>query len=203
MRKGGKSLDQIERKRIEKAIAGDTQAFESIILAYEHNIYKIALKVVKQEELAYDVAQEICIKIYKKLHTYQFESALSTWIYRIATNTAIDEYRKLKRTNAKEFSFDQPITDGEDAISFEIPDEQPLPLEQVLQKEKKRYVWEALDQLKDEQREIILLKDIENKSYQEISELLDIQIGTVKSRLARSRIALKELLKNLWEQNLI
>lgn len=196
-------MDQIERKLIEKAINGDQKAFETIIRQYEHSIYKIAVKIVKNEDQAYDVAQEICIKIYKKLHTYQFESALSTWIYRIATNTAIDEYRKMKRAGTKEFSFDRPISDSEDELTLELHDEAPLPLEQVLEKEKKRYVWEALDQLKEEQREIIIMKDIENKSYQEISDQLKIQIGTVKSRLARSRIALKELLRNLWEQNLI
>jgi len=196
-------LKSIEKKSIEQAIAGDNKAFESLILKYEGKIYAIAFKVFKNEADAYDTAQEICIKVYKKLSQFKFESKFSTWLYRLATNTAIDEYRKRKRKYAHESSFDVKTDNGEEHIAMQIIDSGDTPEQAFLRKEKKRQVWEALNQLKEDQKTIIVLKDIEGLSYQEICEELDIGLGTVKSRLSRSRIALKSILEVKWEQNLI
>lgn len=201
--KGGSLLDAIEKKLIKKAIDGDPQAFEKLIVKYEGKIYAIAFKVFKNEADAYDVAQEICIKLYHKINLFRFESKFSTWLYRLATNTAIDEYRKAKRKRNHESSYDEPIDTGEDMMSKQLVDRGETPEQTVIRSEKAQYVWEALEQLKPDQKEIIVMKDIEEKSYQEISDLLDINLGTVKSRLARSRIALKNVLEELWEQNLI
>lgn len=196
-------MDALEEKLIRKAIEGDGNAFEKLILKYEGKIYAIAFKVFKNETDAYDIAQEICIKVYHKLHLFRFESSFSTWLYRLATNTAIDEYRKLKRKSSHESSMDVPVDTGEDQVSMQIADKRDTPEEAFLRKEKARYVWEALENLSPDQKDIIILKDIEGKSYQEICEILDINLGTVKSRLARSRIALKKVLQDLWEHNLL
>ena len=103
-------MDAIEEKLIKKAQKGSKKAFEKLILQHEDHIYAIALKVLKNEADAYDAAQEICLKIYQKIDQFKFESAFSTWVHRLAVNTAIDEYRKLKRKLQKEYSYDQPIT---------------------------------------------------------------------------------------------
>jgi len=201
--KGGSLLDAIEKKLIKKAINGDPQAFEKLIVKYEGKIYAIAFKVFKNEADAYDVAQEICIKLYNKIGQFRFESSFSTWLYRLATNTAIDEYRKAKRKRIHESSYDEPIDTGEDKMSQQLEDKGDTPDMALMRSEKIRYVWDGLNKLKPDQKEIIVLKDIEEKSYQEICEILDIGLGTVKSRLARSRVALKNVLEELWEQNLI
>ncbi|WZL83109.1 sigma-70 family RNA polymerase sigma factor [Vallitaleaceae bacterium 9-2] len=194
-------MDTVEEKLIKKAQKGNVKAFEKLILQHEDHIYAIALKVLKNEADAYDAAQEICLKIYQKIDQFKFESAFSTWVHRLAINTAIDEYRKIKRKQQKEYSYDQPITDDNNTMKDFIEDTNDTPENSVVRQEQIQMVWQALEKLKEEQRNIIIMKDIEGRSYQEISESLQINMGTVKSRLARSRIALKEVLKDSWEQS--
>jgi len=196
-------LNDIENKLIEKAKNGNQEAFGQLIFNYEQKIYAIAFKVFKNETDAFDVAQEICIKLFQKLDQFRFESAFSTWLYRIATNTAIDEYRKQKRKSTHESSYDEPLDSETDSMALQIKDESDTPEEAYLRKEKIKYVWDALNEITDDHRSIIILKDIEQKSYEEISIELDIGIGTVKSRLARARTALKKVLSELWEHNLL
>lgn len=196
-------MNDLENKLIEKAKNGDQDAFGQLIYQYEQKIYAIAFKVFKNETDAYDVAQEICIKLYQKLDQFRFESAFSTWLYRIATNTAIDEYRKQKRKQTHESSYDEPIESENETLAVQIKDTSDTPEEAFLRKEKVKYVWEALNELSEDHKEIIILKDIEQKSYDEISHELHISIGTVKSRLARARGSLKKVLSDLWEHNLL
>lgn len=196
-------MNDIENKLIEKAKNGNQEAFGQLIFNYEQKIYAIAFKVFKNETDAFDVAQEICIKLFQKLDQFRFESAFSTWLYRIATNTAIDEYRKQKRKSTHESSYDEPLDSETDSMALQIKDESDTPEEAYLRKEKIKYVWDALNEITDDHRSIIILKDIEQKSYEEISIELDIGIGTVKSRLARARTALKKVLSELWEHNLL
>jgi RNA polymerase sigma-70 factor (ECF subfamily) len=194
-------MDAIEEKLIKKAQKGNRKAFEKLILQHEDHIYAIALKVLKNEADAYDAAQEICLKIYQKIDQFKFESAFSTWVHRLAVNTAIDEYRKLKRKLQKEYSYDQPITEDGGTMKDFIQDSGDTPESNLVRQEQIQMVWEALEKLKDEQKNIIIMKDIQGQSYQEISESLQINMGTVKSRLARSRIALKNVLQDMWEQS--
>lgn len=196
-------MNEIENKLIQKAKNGDTDAFSQLIYQYEQKIYAIAFKVFKNETDAYDVAQEICIKLYQKIDQFRFESAFSTWLYRIATNTAIDEYRKQKRKTSHEASIIESDESHEETLELQIPDKADTPEEAYLRKEKIKYVWDAIKQLSEDHQEIIILKDIEQKSYEEIVLQLEISMGTVKSRLARARIALKKILQELWEHNLL
>ncbi len=200
-REGGANMDLSEAKVIKKAQKGNKKAFEELILQHEDHIYAISIKVLKNEADAYDVAQEICLKIYQKLDQFNFESAFSTWIHRLALNTAIDEYRKLKRKREREYSYDQTTTDDGPVIKDTLHDHGETPEEHVLRQEQIKLVWEALDQLKEDQKNILILRDIEGRSYQEISDLLNISIGTVKSRIARSRVALKEIFIQITEQS--
>ncbi len=194
-------MDAIEEKLIKKAQKGNKKAFEKLILQHEDHIYAIALKVLKNEADAYDAAQEICFKIYQKIDQFKFESAFSTWVHRLAVNTAIDEYRKLKRKLQKEYSYDQPITEDGSTMKDFIQDSGDTPESNLVRQEQIQMVWEALEKLKDEQKNIIIMKDLQGQSYQEISESLQLNMGTVKSRLARSRIALKNVLQDMWEQS--
>ncbi|KPU42258.1 ECF RNA polymerase sigma factor SigW [Oxobacter pfennigii] len=180
-----------EKELVDRSKRGDIEAFEELILAYEKKIYNIAYRMTNNREDASDIAQEVCIKIYKSINSFKENSTFSTWVYRIATNVCIDELRKRKNVVSL-------IASNENDEEFEIPltSKERLPEEIVEEKETlgtiKRYIME----LSPEYRMMIVLRDIRGHSYEEISQVLDINIGTVKSRLNRARNMLKEKLKD-------
>lgn len=182
-----------EYKLIMKAIDGDTSAFESLIIPYEKKIYNIALQMFKNEHDAYDAAQEVLIKVYKKLSKFKFESAFSTWLYRLAMNTCIDEYRKRKRHMTHTTSMDQNSDDDRKPVK-QFEDHHPTPEQAVLRNERVQEVRDALDQMKDEQKLMIVYRDLQGMTYDEIATLCDCNLGTVKSRIARSRKSLKDII---------
>lgn len=188
-----------EHKLIKQAIDGDSSAFESLILPYEKKVYNIAYQMFKNEQDAYDAAQEVLIKVYRNLDKFNFESGFSTWLHRLAMNTCIDEYRKKKRHRAKTVSMEQK-DDGEDRPVMQLVDHKPTPEQQVLQDEQVREVREALGQLKEEQRIMLIYRDLQDMSYKEIAKICDCSLGTVKSRIARARKALKEIIQRNREQ---
>lgn len=188
-----------EDKLIKKAMNGDDGAFESLIIPYEKKVYNIALQMFKNEHDAYDAAQEVLIKVYKNLGKFKFESAFSTWLHRLAMNTCIDEYRKRKRHMTHTMPMNAE-TDDDDRPKRQYRDPNKSPEEQVLQSEVVTEVREALDQLKEEQKMIIIYRDIQGMTYDEIAQMCDCNLGTVKSRIARSRKALKEVIIKKREQ---
>lgn len=183
-------MDRMEEKLIEDALNGDKNAFGNLIYKYERKIYAIAFKVFKNEQDACDVAQDVCIKIYQKLDQFNFDSSFSTWLYRLASNTTIDAYRKRRRKISHEYSLEQTVVSKE-----------ATPEEAVIRKERQQMVWLGINHLKPEHKEIIILRDIEGLTYDEIGTQLNISPGTVKSRLARGRKSLKDILLELMEQN--
>ncbi|PKM96000.1 MAG: RNA polymerase subunit sigma-24 [Firmicutes bacterium HGW-Firmicutes-1] len=187
-------MNDIENALIKKAISGDRDAFEKIVLMYEKKIYNIAFHMFGNEHDAYDSAQEVFIKLYNNIHTFKFDSSFSTWLHRIATNTCIDEYRKKKRQNKQAYSLDDPIESETNTIDRQLRDPSLTPEQQVLQLEEVTQVRKAIDVLKEDHKIIIILRDIRGYSYDEISEILHCSIGTVKSRLSRARIALKDII---------
>lgn len=190
-----------ELKVIRAAINGDHQAFEQIVYAYEKKVYNIAYQMFGNSHDASDASQEVFIKIYQKLDQFKFDSAFSTWLHRISVNTCIDLYRKKKRLTKDSFSIDKDIATEESSVSFELVDSGQTPEEQILQNEQVAEVREAINALKEEQKTIIILRDIQGFSYEEIAEILSCNIGTVKSRIARGRNSLKEIILKKREQN--
>lgn len=188
-------------KVIRSAIKGDHQAFEQIVYTYEKKVYNIAYQMFGNSHDASDASQEVFIKIYQKLNQFKFDSAFSTWLHRISVNTCIDLYRKKKRQNKDSFSIDKDIATEESSVSFELVDSGQTPEEQILQNEQVSEVREAIQELKEEQKTIIILRDIQGFSYEEIADILDCNIGTVKSRIARGRKSLKEIILKKREQN--
>ncbi len=182
-----------EYKLIKKAIDGDTSAFESLIIPYEKKVYNIALQMFKNEHDAYDAAQEVLIKVYKNLSKFKFESAFSTWLYRLAMNTCIDEYRKRKRHMTHTTSMDQNSDDDSKPVR-QFEDHRPTPEQAVLRKERVMEVRDALDQMKEEQKLMIVYRDLQGMTYDEIATLCECNLGTVKSRIARSRKSLKDII---------
>lgn len=184
-------MDYPEKELVRKSKHGDIEAFETLIMSYEKKIFNIALGMAGNFEDAGDIAQEVCIKIFKNIKSFKEDSSFGTWVYRITSNTCIDEIRK----RSKVIPLTMTNDDGEE---FELPveDREKLPDEAFETKEKSDAVRKCILDLPLESRAIIVLRDIRGFSYDEISRILSINMGTVKSRLNRARNILKDRLKN-------
>lgn len=191
----GMFADLREKQLIQKAKKGDEGSFESLILGCQSKAFNIALRYLKNEEDALDALQESFIKIFRHLNTFKEDSRFDTWVYRIVVNTCNDMLRKNSNQKITDSIFK---TEDEKETVLEIPDKSGSPEEVFDQKEKTEHIISCLEKLNREQKEIIILRDVHGFSYDEISEILDCSIGTVKSRINRSRLRLREI---LLEQN--
>jgi len=187
-----------EQKLIRKCMNGNLNAFDELIEKYQKTAYNIALRMLKNPEDAMDISQEAFIKVYKSIKTFNFESAFSTWLYRIVTNTCLDFLRK-KNTNV--YSIDNPIQTDDGEIERDIPDSSDGPEAALEKKLTRELVNNAISKLDENHRIVIILRDIQGFSYEEISNILDCSIGTVKSRINRARNNLKEIIIKEMELN--
>lgn len=174
--------------------SGNLQVFEELIKPHEKKIYNIALRLVKNEEDAYDLAQESLLKIYKGLNKFEYKSNFSTWIYRITYNTSIDYLRKNSEWS---LSLDEEFEGG---VKLELEDTLPTPEAMFEMKITRELIREAVNKLEDTQRTVVVLREIEGLSYEEIAEVTELNIGTVKSRINRGRKKLQETLIDLFKQ---
>ena len=181
-----------EQRLIARVLDGDQDAFAAIVTTHEKQVYNLCLRMVSDPEDAQDLAQEAFLKAWRGLRFYKFESAFSTWLYRLTTNVCIDHLRRQKRRPQISLTMGE-----EEDEELDLPDTAPLPEEQLLHGEDRRAVAEAMAQLDEESRAILTLRIVEEQSYEQIGEILDLKAGTVKSRIARARGKLKNiLLKN-------
>lgn len=185
-------MSNSEQILLERSKAGDVAAFELLIEAYQKKIFNLAFRMVGNYDDAGDLAQEALIRIFKSIAGFKGQSTFSTWIYRITTNVCLDEIRK--RKNRKVLSLDEEIHAEDGEMQRQIMSDDPLPDEIVEREELQRIVGDAIGNLPEEQRLVITLRDIQGLSYEEISEVLDCPSGTVKSRINRARLALKNSL---------
>ncbi len=179
---------------IKKAVSGNTDAFEELIKNYEKIVYNIAYKMLNNSEDAKDISQEVFIKIYRNLSKFDGKSLFSTWVYRITMNTCIDELRK--RKGKEVYSMDEDIEKEESSIKKQFVDEKGTPEDFYISREKQQEIINSINMLKDEHKQIIILRDINGFEYTQIAQILGISLGTVKSRIARARIQLKNLISN-------
>lgn len=177
-----------EQLLIGRVQRGDQEAFASLMARYEKQVYTLCLRMTGHEEDARDLAQEAFLKAWRGLRFYQFESSFSTWLYRLTSNVCIDFLRQQKRRPTV------PMAQGEDE-ELEMPDQEPLPEEQLLHREQQHQVQAALSQLDEEFRLALTLRAVEGLSYEEIGAVLNLKPGTVKSRIARAREKLRQLLE--------
>lgn len=164
-----------------------------LISLYEKKIYNICFRMLSSEQDAYDAAQEVCIKIWRQLHSFKGESKLSTWIYRITTNMCLDKLRQAK--NKREVSLFQTFEDGSEVPRINPSYEEDNTEKIVENKLFQEVLKQALGEIKEEHRMIIVLRDIQYYAYEEIADILQISLGTVKSRISRARGALKKILQ--------
>ena len=174
---------------IEAALTGDRTAFEGLVHRYQDRLYAAMVQVIGSAEEAEDVVQDAFVRAFLKLNTFQNNSQFFTWLYRIAFNSALSRMRRRKGTT----SLDQAReTVGEEPIdSFAGPDER------LLRDERVRTVQVALSRLSEDHRSILVLREMQEHPYEQIAEILDISIGTVRSRLSRARAQLKVVLEEM------
>lgn len=181
---------------IQKAQKGDTNAFGTLVASYEKFIFNVACKMFSNSEDASDIAQEALIKAYKNIDKFDFNSSFSTWLYRITVNACIDEMRR--RKGRESISID--AEDEESGLAVQIEDTSLGAEERVIQNETVSEVRTAIDKLSEEHKTVIILRDLQDMTYEQVAQTLDLSIGTVKSRLARARKSLKDIILKDREQ---
>lgn len=182
---------------IEATKQGDETAFAEIVSRYRSPITNYLYRLLNDYEEAVDLAQETFVRVYFAAERYHTGYAFSTYLYRIATNLAISEMRRRKRRKLLSLTgLFQPEHESETA--FDPADENPLPDENLLEEEQKQVIARAIAALPEKYRLPIVLRDIEGKSYEEVAEILNLGLGTTKSRISRARGLLKEKLKHYF-----
>ena len=182
-----------DSEHIHATLSGDKEAFGRLVEKYERLVYNISYQIIGSAEDAFDISQETFIKAYKSLGTFRGDCKFSTWLYKICNNTANDFIRSKKRKHTVSLTVydDDDVQDGQLDIADNETDRPEAKLEK---KERQKLVREAIAALSEDHRTVVVLRDIEGYSYDEISEILNLEIGTVKSRLNRARQSIKEFL---------
>jgi len=188
--------DFMDRYTDEELIArfqqGDEYAFEEIVNRFKDRLKNFVYRYLSSEEAAEDVVQDTFLRVYQKKHMYRNIAKFSTWIYTIAGNLAKTELRKRKRRKMYSLG-DLGLEDKE----YEIPSEDFAPEEGVEGEFTEQEIQNAIDQLSEKFKTVIILRDIQELSYDEVSNIVDVPVGTVKSRINRARLKLQEKLRHL------
>lgn len=179
---------------IAEALAGDQKAYTTLVEKHRTAIFHIINRIVHHDEVARDLVQETFMKAFASLASYRSEYRFSTWLYKIAANSSIDYLRK-KRIQA--LSLDRPMETADGTMEIEVPDDSYNPELELVRKQQRFSIDEAIDSLPPKYREVIVCRHKEDKSYEEIADLLSIPVGTVKARIFRARELLKRKLKNI------
>jgi RNA polymerase sigma-70 factor (ECF subfamily) len=180
---------------VSQAQAGDAAAFRALVVRYQRKVYAVALGVVKDPDLAWDVAQEAFVRVHKHFAEFEGKSSFSTWLFRIATHLAIDSVRRERRSLKDELDdvSEGDLTEGgEGILSTALGND---PRENLLRRELGGKIQDALASLPEKHRTILVLREVEGLSYEELAERLEIHKGTVMSRLFHARKKMQAALR--------
>ncbi|MEK7469779.1 MAG: sigma-70 family RNA polymerase sigma factor [Planctomycetota bacterium] len=179
---------------IRRSQGGDGDAYGKLVVKYQDLVYNAVFRMVNREDEAADIAQEAFVKGWRALGSFEGRAQFGTWIYRIAINACISNRRGMKRRKAT--SLNSAMGSGDDGEGgMDVADDAPEPAERLVENENQRMVQDAIGELEHEFRTMIVLRDLEGRPYEEIAEVLEVPVGTVRSRLHRARQALKDKLK--------
>ncbi|MEW5952344.1 MAG: sigma-70 family RNA polymerase sigma factor [Bacillota bacterium] len=184
---------------VKKAKNRDLQAFEKLVEAYQKRVFALCVQLTGNQDDAQDLAQEVFIQAFASITNFRQESDLGTWLHRIAVNKWINITRKQKK--AQLVYLDAPVKTGDGEAQREVAATEGNPQELVEEKEFHARVRRALGRLTYEHRAVLVLREIQGYSYEEIAGILDCSVGTVRSRLNRARKAMKDNLQNLSEND--
>lgn len=187
----GASLTDTEL--IQRTLAGDTESYNHLVLRYQDRLYNAVVHIIGSQVEAEDVLQDAFFQAFLKLDTFEGKSGFYTWLYRIAFNGAISRRRRRRPETSVEVVREST---GDEPLDYRGSDNDPLEME-----EKGAKIDEALRELSDEHLEIIVLREMNGRRYDELAEILDIEVGTVRSRLHRARAHLREILMRLMPED--
>jgi RNA polymerase sigma-70 factor, ECF subfamily len=193
---------QIVNGLVRRCVAGDAVAWEEIVQRYHRRIFNICYRFAGTSDDAQDLTQEVFIKMYRTLSSYDVErGAFMTWVTTMTRNLLVDHFRKTKQDRVTD-SIDAAPSEHEDAMSLSerIQDQAAPPDARVQSREAKEAVHEALQKLSPELREAVILRDLQDMDYREIAAVLKVPEGTVKSRINRGRAELARLLQRIYKQ---
>lgn len=181
-----------EARIISRVLSGETNAFELLVLDQSKVVYNLAFRMVGSEQDAYDISQEAFLKAYLNLSLFRRDCKFSSWLYKLTTNLCLDFLRKQSRQKTLPLTYPSE-TDGEESY-LQIPDETFSPEAEAERRELRQQVRQGLEQLPEAQREILILRELGQMSYEEIGEHLNLEAGTVKFRIFRARKKLCNIL---------
>jgi RNA polymerase sigma-70 factor (ECF subfamily) len=189
-----------ESKIIEQAKQGDKQAMSFLVSSYSSRVYNLALRILRNKEEAEDVLQDTFLTVVAKLNTFDGRSSFFTWLYRIATNSALMLLRKkkIRRANFKDYDLDPGQNELENLVDWTQD-----PTIDVYNEEIREKIDEAINSLKDKYKTVFILRDIENLSTKEAADILDITEENVKIRLLRARQYLRNFLSEYFSERLV
>jgi len=186
------AIDEQEDLRLVDSLRdGNEAAYEQLLIRFQQPVYALAMRLLDDPSEAFDVVQEVFLKVFRNIASFRGQSTLKTWIYRITVNEAHNARRWFFRHRRREVELD---TDPEDTRNWKetIPDHGRSPFDEASDREQHVMIEAALDKINPIFREAVVLRDITDLSYEEIAEVLGVSLGTVKSRILRGREALKE-----------
>lgn len=181
-----------EQELVSRAKQGDQDAFSQLVEVNQNKIYTLALRMTGSPEDGADLAQEAFLRAWRSLPSFQGESNFSTWLYRLTSNLCIDFLRREKRRRAVTAAV--PLDGEEDSPPAQVPDHRFTPESEWERKELRAALDRGLSKLSDGHRQVLVLRELEGLSYAEIAGRLELEEGTVKSRIARARMSLRNIL---------
>lgn len=182
---------------VTRAQGRDAEAFQTLVLRYQDRVYNTAFRLTGDRALAEDLTQEVFLKAFKAMKKFKAKSSFSTWLYRITVNACTSEWRRASaQKRGKELPFPQGPEDGSGG-RWEPPSPDGDPRAAAERKERNLLIQKAIESLDEDSRLVVVLRDIEGFSYEEIADIIERPVGTVRSRLHRARCDLREKLKSL------
>jgi RNA polymerase sigma-70 factor (ECF subfamily) len=193
-------MEADDHSLVERARAGEADAFRALVVRYQRKVYALALGIVKDPDLAWDVAQEAFVRVHEHLRQFEGKSSFSTWLFRIATHLSIDAVRRERRSqkdDVDEVNEAHLAEGGEGILASALGND---PRENVLRRELAQRMEAALATLPEKHRTILVLREVEGLSYEELAERLGIHKGTVMSRLFHARHKMQAALRDYVEE---
>ena len=188
----------MDTELVRKAAAGDSDAFEQLVLSYEKPIYNLCLRMCGNADDAMDLTQETFLKAWRSLGSFRADAAFSTWLYRLCSNLCIDHLRREQKRKVLPLQVED--SDG-DERPLDVPDPAAGPEERLSAQEDRQQVAAALQSLEPEYREALTLRVLHDLSYADIAAVLQVREGTVKSRIARAREKMREAMQKLGNKS--
>jgi RNA polymerase sigma-70 factor (ECF subfamily) len=194
--RAGRAEEIPDHDLVEGLQAGDERAYETLIERYQQPVFNLVYRLVEHPADSRDVVQEVFLKVFRHIGSFRQQSCLKTWIYRIAVNEACNHRRWFHRHGKQEVALENPEEDRGRSLAETLRDPSRSPYEITLGGETRTLIEQELAGLKRNFRQAVVLRDMEDLPYDEIAEVLDVSIGTVKSRIRRGREALRERLRD-------